>query len=79
MVMKALSGLPKVYKFVTAVIGQGLTFAALYYGTNHWVVAAVAAASALGVYAVPNRQGTPAASATNTTGARPAAPVSDAP
>ena len=41
-------------KSVTAVIGQALTFASLYYGTNHWVSAAVAVASALGVYAVPN-------------------------
>ena len=41
-------------KAITAVIGQALTFASLYYGTNHWVSAAVAVASALGVYAVPN-------------------------
>lgn len=45
-------------KFVAAVIGLAITFASQYYGTNHWVSAAVAAASALGVYAVPNRQGT---------------------
>jgi hypothetical protein len=41
-------------KFLTAVIGQVLTYATLYYGTNHWVSVAVAIASALGVYAVPN-------------------------
>jgi hypothetical protein len=41
-------------KAVTAVIGQALTFASLYYGTNHWISAAVAVASAAGVYAVPN-------------------------
>jgi len=41
-------------KAITAVLGQGLTFASLYYGSNHWVSAAVAVASALGVYAVPN-------------------------
>jgi hypothetical protein len=41
-------------KTVTAVIGQALAYATLYYGTNHWVSAAVAVASALGVYAVPN-------------------------
>ena len=41
-------------KSVTAVIGQALTFATLYYGTNHWVSAAVAVAAAAGVYAVPN-------------------------
>ncbi len=42
-------------KAVTAIIGQALTFASLYYGGNHWVAAALAAASALGVYAVPNQ------------------------
>ena len=41
-------------KAITAIIGQALTFATLYYGTNHWVSAAVAIAAALGVYAVPN-------------------------
>ena len=41
-------------KAVTAVIGQALAYATLYYGTNKWVAAAVAVASALGVYAVPN-------------------------
>ena len=44
-------------KFVTAIVGQALTFASLYYGSNKWVAAAVAAASALGVYAVPNQGG----------------------
>ena len=41
-------------KSIGALIGVGLTYATQYYGTNHWVVLAVAAASALGVYAVPN-------------------------
>lgn len=41
-------------KAVTAIIGQALTFASLYYGSNHYVAAALAAASALGVWAVPN-------------------------
>jgi len=41
-------------KAITAIIGQAISFATLYYGTNHWVSAAVAVASALGVYAVPN-------------------------
>ncbi len=41
-------------KTVTAVIGQALAYATLYYGHSHWVAAAVAAAAALGVYAVPN-------------------------
>ena len=55
-------------KFFTAVVGQALTFATLYYGSNHFVSAAVAIAAALGVYAVPNAK--PAASD---------APKSDAP
>ena len=41
-------------KSVTAVIGQALTYATLYYGGNHYVAAALAVASALGVWAVPN-------------------------
>ena len=41
-------------KAITAIIGQALTYATLYYGTNHWVSTAVAIAAALGVYAVPN-------------------------
>lgn len=47
-------------KFFTALIGVALTYAAQYYGSNPWVAAAIAAASALGVYAVPN-QGKPPA------------------
>ena len=41
-------------KFITGVIGQALTYAALYYGGNKWVAIAVAVAASLGVYAVPN-------------------------
>lgn len=41
-------------KAAAAVIGQALTFASLYYGSNKWVAAAVAVAAALGVFAVPN-------------------------
>jgi hypothetical protein len=41
-------------KAITAIIGQAITFASLYYGTNHWVSGIIAAAAALGVYAVPN-------------------------
>jgi len=41
-------------KAITAVIGQALAYAALYYGGNKYVAAAVAIAAALGVYAVPN-------------------------
>lgn len=45
-------------KAVAAVIGQALAYATLYYGSNKWVAAAVAVASALGVYAVPNQEKT---------------------
>lgn len=41
-------------KAITAVVGQIMTYLSLYEGTNHWVVLVIAAASALGVYAVPN-------------------------
>lgn len=41
-------------KAITAVIGQALAYASLYYGHNHWVAVAVAVCAALGVYAVPN-------------------------
>ena len=41
-------------KFITGIVGQALTYATLYYGGNHYVAAAIAVASALGVYAVPN-------------------------
>ena len=41
-------------KFVTGIVGQALTYATLYYGGNRYVAAAVAVASALGVWAVPN-------------------------
>jgi hypothetical protein len=41
-------------KFLTSTVGLALTYAVQFYGTNHWVTAAVAVASALGVYAVPN-------------------------
>ena len=41
-------------KAVAAFVGVALTYATQYYGTNHWVSAAVAAAAALGVWGVPN-------------------------
>ena len=41
-------------KFITGIIGQALTYAVLHYGGNQWVAIAVAVASALGIYAVPN-------------------------
>lgn len=41
-------------KFVAGIVGQALTYATLYYGGNHYVAAAVAVASALGIWAVPN-------------------------
>ena len=47
--------LGKYAKFYFAVIGLGITVASVIYGpANHWVVIAVAVASAIGVYAVPN-------------------------
>lgn len=41
-------------KAFTAIVGQALTYAQLYYGSNHYVAAATAVAAVLGVYAVPN-------------------------
>lgn len=41
-------------KTVAAVIGVALEYATQHYASNPWVAAAVAAAVALGVYAVPN-------------------------
>ena len=41
-------------KAVAALVGVALTYVTQYYGTNQWVAAAVAVASVLGVYAVPN-------------------------
>jgi hypothetical protein len=49
-----MSRISQYSKSLTAIIGQALTFATLYYGSNKWVAAAVAVAAALGVYAVPN-------------------------
>ena len=51
-----ITAIPARYaKFLTAVAGQGLTFAQYEYGGgNKWVTLATAAAGALGVYAVPN-------------------------
>ena len=47
--------LGKYAKSYVAVIGLGITVASVIYGpANHWVVIAVAVASAIGVYAVPN-------------------------
>jgi len=46
-------------KAVTAVVGQALAYAALYYGGNKYVAAAVAVASAAGVWAVPNSPKSP--------------------
>jgi hypothetical protein len=42
-------------KAITAAVGVGLTVAVAEWGaTNKWVAIAIAVASALGVYAVPN-------------------------
>ena len=59
--MKKLKNLAQYSKFFTGIAGQALTFASLYYGSNHWVSAAVAVASALGIYAVPNASKPPVA------------------
>lgn len=53
--MSKLINLAKYSKAFTAVAGQALTYAQLYYGGNHWVAVAIAIASALGVFAVPNK------------------------
>ena len=52
-------------KFVTAIVGQAIAYASLYWGAGpdaKYVTIAIAVASALGVYAVPN-QAKPAANA----------------
>lgn len=54
-----MQSIAKYSKAIAAVLGQALTFAQLYYGGNHYVAAAVAVASALGVYAVPNKTDPP--------------------
>lgn len=41
-------------KGVTGYVGLALTYASMYYGTNHWVALAVAVASGMGIIAVPN-------------------------
>lgn len=41
-------------KGIASAVGSALTFASLYYGSNHWVSAAVAVASTLGVVGVAN-------------------------
>ena len=45
-------------KFITAIVGQAIAYASLYWGAGpdaKYVTIAVAVASALGVYAVPNQ------------------------
>ena len=45
-------------KVITAVVGQAIAYATLYWGSGpnaKYVTIAVAVASALGVYAVPNQ------------------------
>jgi len=41
-------------KGVTGYVGLILTWASMYYGTNHWVSLAVALAAGAGIIAVPN-------------------------
>lgn len=59
--MKKLSALGAYSKFLTGIAGQALTYASLYYGTNHYVVLGTAIASALGIYAIPNTPKVPPA------------------
>ena len=60
-------------KFLTAIAGNALVYAAATYGaTNHWVELATAAAAALGVLAVPN---SPAPALPELPPAPPAGPV----
>ena len=42
-------------KAITGIVTHALVFASMYYGTNHYVSAAIAVAGALGIYAVPNQ------------------------
>ena len=61
-------------KFITAIVGQALTYVQWEYGSsNKWVTLATAAAAALGVYAVPNASKPPPPS--NLTVTSPAATV----
>jgi hypothetical protein len=62
-------------KFFTAIVGQALTFAALFYGSNHWVVLAIAVASALGVYVAPNTPPPPDPAAIPAVPAKPVSPT----
>lgn len=58
--LKALPG--RYAKFLTALAGNALVYAAATYGrTNRWVELATAAAVAFGVLAVPNTPAPPAA------------------
>ena len=53
-------------KFITAIVGQAIAYASLYWGAGpnaKYVTIAVAVASALGVYAVPNQPKVPPAAA----------------
>ena len=59
MQVKTLPG--RYAKFLAALAGNALVYAAATYGaTNHWVELATAAAVALGVLAVPNAPAPPA-------------------
>jgi hypothetical protein len=43
-----------VRKFITAIVGEGITLASLLYGGSHWLAVVIAVVSAVGVYSVPN-------------------------
>jgi len=46
-------------KAIAALIGQAITYAQLYYGSNKYVAMAVALAMALGVFSIPNTPKSP--------------------
>lgn len=57
----SIINLGKYAKTITALVGQAIAFATLYYPGNHYVALAIAVASVLGVYAVPNAKEVPPA------------------
>lgn len=56
--MQKLLGLQKYNKFIVAIIGGAISALLLYYGQDvpSWVNSIVFVATALGVYATPNKQ-----------------------
>lgn len=46
----------KYSKFLLAIAGAVANVVYIQYGSNHWVVTAIAVLTALGVYQVPNKK-----------------------